>query len=190
MTSTGGACIVHTLGHSTRTIDELMGLLTEAGIEILVDVRALPRSRKNPQFNFAVLPVSLAEVGIGYQHIPELGGRRRHPRDAPPSPNTFWRNESFRNYADYAMTGEFAAGMERLRALASSTCCAIMCAEAVWWRCHRRIISDYLLADGFEVRHILGPQAIEVAALTSGANRLPNGTLIYSASAVAAFLHQ
>ena len=181
MNSADGACIVHTLGHSTRTIGELTGLLSEARIEMVVDVRSVPRSRRNPQFNIDVLPGSLAESRIAYQHIPELGGRRHRTRTAPPSPNTFWRNESFRNYADYAMTREFAAGLARLRTLAHSRSCAIMCSEAVWWRCHRRIISDYLLADGIEVRHILGPQAIEVAALTSSTNRLPDGTLTYPA---------
>ncbi|HTT40266.1 MAG TPA: DUF488 domain-containing protein [Burkholderiales bacterium] len=170
---------VYTVGHSTRSIGELAGLLTEAAIELLVDVRSLPRSRRHPQFNIEVLPGSLAPFGIDYKHLAALGGLRDRPREAPPSANTFWRNESFRNYADYAMTGEFAAGMERLRGLANINCCAIMCSEAVWWRCHRRIISDYLLTEGFEVRHIMGEREVKSAVLTPGAEKLPGGALVY-----------
>jgi uncharacterized protein (DUF488 family) len=181
MSSAAGARLAHTIGHSTRTIAELVYLLREAAVRTVVDVRALPRSRTNPQFNIEVLPPSLAEFGITYQHIAELGGRRHRRHDAPPSPNTFWRNEAFRNYADYALTGEFAAGFDRLRYLAESSSCAIMCAEAVWWRCHRRIISDYLLVAGFEVLHILGERQINAAALTPGARQLPDGKLLYPA---------
>src|SRR5215471_3341997 len=110
---------VYTIGHSTRTIPEFAALLGESGIVVVADVRAIPRSRTNPQFNLDVLPVSLEEFGIRYQHFPELGGRRHHPRGAPPSPNTFWRNESFRNYADYAATDAFEVGFGRLRDLAA-----------------------------------------------------------------------
>jgi uncharacterized protein (DUF488 family) len=172
---------VYTIGHSTRTIPEFAALLGESGIEVVVDVRAIPRSRTNPQFNLDALPVSLEELGIGYQHFPELGGRRHHPRDAPPSPNTFWLNESFRNYADYAATTAFATGFARLRDLAGGERCAVMCSEAVWWRCHRRIISDYLLAHGTPVMHIMGPGKIEPATLTPNAHQLNNGTLVYRA---------
>jgi uncharacterized protein (DUF488 family) len=168
-----GTVTIYTIGHSTRTLVEFGALLGEAGIEMLVDVRAIPRSRTNPQFNSDTLPVSLAERGVGYEHIAELGGRRHHPRGAPPSPNTFWRNESFRNYADYAATDTFKAGMSRLRELAMSRSCAIMCSETLWWRCHRRIISDYLLSQDFAVLHIMGPRQIETATMTPGANRLP-----------------
>ena len=145
----------------------------------MVDVRAQPRSRRNPQFNIEALPGPLADSGIGYRHVAELGGRRHRPRGAPPSPNTFWRNESFRNYADYALTSEFAGGMAALRELAASGRCVVMCSEAVWWRCHRRIIADYLLAEGFLVLHILGARAIEPAELTAGAIRQGDGTLLY-----------
>ena len=179
MNSTAGGCAVHTIGHSTRTLGELAALLTEAAVRVVVDVRALPRSRKNPQFNIEALPASLAEFGMSYRHLPQLGGRRHRPRGAPASLNAFWRNESFRNYADYAMTSEFAGGLDALRELATSSRCAVMCSEAVWWRCHRRIIADYLLADGFTVLHILGPRAVEAAELTSGATRLPDGRLLY-----------
>lgn len=172
---------VYTIGHSTRTIPEFGALLGESGIEVVADVRAIPRSRTNPQFNLDVLPVSLEEFGIGYQHFPELGGRRHHLRGAPPSPNTFWRNDSFRNYADYAATAAFEAGFGRLRDLADVKRCAIMCSEAVWWRCHRRIISDYLLSRGIPVMHIMGPGKTAPAILTPSAQQLSNGTLVYRA---------
>jgi uncharacterized protein (DUF488 family) len=172
---------VYTIGHSTRTIPEFAALLGESGIEVVADVRAIPRSRTNPQFNLDVLPVSLEEFEIGYQHFPELGGRRHHPRGAPPSPNTFWRNDSFRNYADYAATDAFAAGFARLRDLAEGERCAIMCSEAVWWRCHRRIISDYLLSRGIPVMHIVGPGKTEPATLTPNAHQQSDGALVYRA---------
>jgi len=172
---------VYTIGHSTRTIPDFGALLAESGIEVVADVRAIPRSRTNPQFNLDVLPVSLKEFGIGYQHFPELGGRRHHPRGAPPSPNTFWRNDSFRSYADYAATDPFEVGFARLRDLADDERCVIMCSEAVWWRCHRRIISDYLIAQGIPVMHIMGPGKVEPATLTPNAHQLSNGTLVYRA---------
>lgn len=172
---------VYTIGHSTRTIAEFGALLAEHAVELVADVRSFPRSRTNPQFNLEVLPLSLAELGIGYQHIAELGGRRHRPRDAPPSLNTFWRTESFRNYADYAATEPFRLGMARLKELAQLRRCAIMCAEALWWRCHRRIISDYLLAEGIAVRHIMAAHDTEPATLTSNAQRLNDGTLVYPA---------
>jgi uncharacterized protein (DUF488 family) len=179
MSAAAGGCTVHTIGHSTRTLEEFAFLLTEAAVRVVVDVRALPRSRKNPQFNIEALPTSLAHFGMDYRHLPELGGRRHRPPGAPPSLNAFWRNDSFRNYADYALTSEFAAGLDALRNLATSSRCAVMCSEAVWWRCHRRIIADYLLAGGFTVLHILGARAVQVAELTSGATRLPDGRLLY-----------
>lgn len=181
MSSAAGARSVHTIGHSTRTLDELAALLSEAAVATVVDVRSIPRSRHNPQFNIETLPESLTRFGMGYQHLVELGGRRHRARGAPPSPNTYWQNDSFRNYADYAMTAGFARGMEKLRELAGRSRCAIMCSEAVWWRCHRRIISDYLLAEGFDVLHIMGPRQIEAATPTPGVTRAPDGTLIYPA---------
>jgi len=170
---------IYTIGHSTRTIAEIGALLAEPGIQVVADVRAIPRSRTNPQFNIEGLPASLAGFGVSYQHIPELGGRRHHPRGAPPSPNTFWRNESFRNYADYAATDAFNVGFTRLRELANAQRCAIMCSEAVWWRCHRRIISDYLIAQGIAVLHIMGPHQIDPATLTPNACEMSNGMLVY-----------
>ncbi|HJS92281.1 MAG TPA: DUF488 domain-containing protein [Steroidobacteraceae bacterium] len=170
---------VFTIGHSSRSAAELICLLQEAAADLVADVRAFPRSRTNPQFNGPVLQESLAGAGIAYRYLPALGGRRR-PRDTP-SPNTLWRNESFRAYADYAGTGEFRAGLEQLCALTGAHRCAIMCAEAVWWRCHRRIIADYLLAEGFEVVHILGPGKLTPATLTPGARRSADGGLLYPA---------
>jgi len=172
---------VFTIGHSTRTISEFGALLSEAKVEVIVDVRSTPRSRTNPQFNIDSLPGSLAEFGVGYQHVPELGGRRHRARSAPPSPNTFWLNEAFRSYADYAATDAFSVGFATLQDLARRSCCAIMCSEALWWRCHRRIISDYLLAQGIEVLHIVGPHKIDPATLTPSARRLSNGKLVYPA---------
>ncbi len=179
--SHSGPLTVYTIGHSTRSIDQFGALLTDAGVELVVDVRAIPRSRTNPQFNHDALPASLAPLGIGYQHIAELGGRRGRAREAPPSANTFWRNTSFRNYADYAATAAFRSGLERLREFSARQRSVIMCSETLWWRCHRRIISDYLLADGIAVLHIMGPHKIEPATLTPNAQRLEDGTLVYLA---------
>ncbi len=171
--------VVYTIGHSTRTIPEFVTLLRQVAVEWVVDVRSIPRSRTNPQFNLDTLPGSLGAVGISYSHSPALGGRRHRPRGAPPSPNTLWRNQSFRNYADYAQTDGFRGGLDELRALSSGHCCALMCAEAVWWRCHRRIIADYLLAEGVPVAHIMGDADVRAATLTVGARRLPGGLLVY-----------
>lgn len=173
--------IVYTIGHSTRPIGEFAALLREREVQVVADVRSMPRSRMNPRFNIETLPAALGEFGVIYRHIPELGGRRHRPRDAPPSPNTFWRNESFRSYADYTATDAFKIGITCLEELVGIHCCAIMCSEALWWRCHRRIISDYLLEQGLQVLHIMGPRKAEPAALTPNARRLTDGTLIYPA---------
>ena len=170
---------VFTIGHSTRSIEDLTDLLRENGVDLLIDVRAVPRSRFNPQFNAEALPEPLAEAGIGYRHLKALGGLRHHPKGAPPSPNTAWRNDSFRNYADYALTPAFRAGLGELIALALAHRAAIMCAEAVWWRCHRRIIADYLLQRGIAVRHIMAAGKVEVAHLTAGAEAKADGTILY-----------
>ena len=171
---------VYTIGHSTRPVAELVALLRQAGVDLLVDVRSVPRSRTNPQFNTDVLPQALAEAGIAYRHIRALGGLRHKPKDAPPSPNTLWRSDPFRNYADYALTEPFRAGLAELRGLAQQHVCAIMCAEAVWWRCHRRIVADYLLAGEVSVAHIMPAGKIEPARLTPGAVPQPDGTILYS----------
>jgi uncharacterized protein (DUF488 family) len=168
-----------TIGHSTRSLAELIELLRDAGVKVLVDVRTIPRSRTNPQFNGETLPEELALFGIEYRHVAALGGLRRRRRDGPVSPNTFWENASFRNYADYAASEAFQAGLQTVRSLGHTRRLAIMCAEAVWWRCHRRIIADYLIAAGETVFHILGPRKIELAHLTPAARPTPEGTLIY-----------
>jgi uncharacterized protein (DUF488 family) len=171
---------LYTIGHSTHTILEFVALLQQVAVELVVDVRSIPRSRTNPQFNVETLPGSLMAVGIAYRHLRALGGRRHRSRDAPPSPNTLWRNQSFRNYADYAATDAFRVGLDELRSLILERCCAVMCAEAVWWRCHRRIIADYLLEEGIPVAHIMGRDNIQPATPTPGVSRLPGGTLVYS----------
>lgn len=173
---------VFTIGHSTRTIAEFVALLRQVAVDLLVDVRSIPRSRTNPQFNADALPEALADAGITYCHLPALGGLRHRTKGAMPSPNTFWRIAAFRNYADYAATDAFRRGLDELRARARDNRCAIMCAEAVWWRCHRRIIADYLLAEGVPVAHILGPNKIVPAKLTLGVRSLPDGTLVYPAA--------
>lgn len=168
-----------TIGHSTRPIESFAQLLREAGCTLVVDVRTVPRSRTNPQFNFDSLPLSLADHEIGYRHIAALGGLRGRRKGAPPSPNGFWENTSFRNYADYTATEAFHAGLDELRELGRRFSCAIMCAEAVWWRCHRRLIADYLLAEGEQVLHIMGPGKLEPAKLNPAAVRQAEGIIIY-----------
>ena len=144
--------IVFTIGHSPNA-EEFVSLLQQAGITLLVDVRSIPRSRAMPQFNIDTLSDALAVEGIRYEHLRALGGRRHHHKGAPPSRNTYWRVQAFRNYADYAELNEFRAGLDTLRKLAHEDKCAIMCAEAVWWQCHRRIIADYLLAGDVRRAH-------------------------------------
>ena len=170
----------YTIGHSTRAIPEFVDLLREAHVCLVVDVRTVPRSRTNPQFNRDDLRASLAGYQIGYEHMAELGGLRSRQRQIAPSPNTYWENESFRNYADYALTDQFRTGLARLCDLGSESITAIMCAEAVWWRCHRRIITDYLLASGRAVFHILGAGKIAAASLTPAARLGANG-IVYTA---------
>jgi uncharacterized protein (DUF488 family) len=173
---------IFTIGHSTRTIAEFVALLRRVAVDLLVDVRSIPRSRTNPQFNADALPEALLDAGIAYRHLAALGGLRHRPKGAMPSPNTLWRVAAFRNYADYAATDAFRTGLDELRALARDNCCAIMCAEAVWWRCHRRIIADYLLAEGAPVAHIMGLNKIDPAKLTTGVRSLPGGMLVYPAA--------
>jgi uncharacterized protein (DUF488 family) len=170
---------IFTIGHSTRPLAELVALLREAGVAVLVDVRSVPRSRANPQFNTETLAPALAAAGIAYRHLPALGGLRGRRRGAEASRNTLWQVEAFRNYADYALTAAFRAGLDALVALAGERTAAIMCAEAVWWRCHRRIIADHLLARGIPVAHIMGPGKIVPATLTPGARLAAEGGVVY-----------
>jgi uncharacterized protein (DUF488 family) len=170
--------ILYTIGHSTRALDELVAMLQEAGVTRLADVRGIPRSGRHPQFNIDTLPEALAAAGIDYRHLPALGGRRPARKD-PPSRNALWRVQAFRNYADYAETREFQAGLAELERLASGRPTAIMCAEAVWWRCHRRLVADYMLARGWTVVHLMGPGQQQEGTLTDGAVPQPDGTIAY-----------
>ncbi len=172
-----------TIGHSTRSIGEFVSLLADAKIQLVVDVRSVPRSFTNPQYNSDVLPETLFESQIKYEHISALGGLRGRARDVPAGVNAFWQNRSFHNYADYAMSENFHLGLSRLRELGHARQCTIMCAEAVWWRCHRRVITDYLTAAGEMVFHIFGRNHIEPAHITSTAKLGPVGTLTYPADA-------
>lgn len=144
---------IYTIGHSTRPLDEFVALLKAHGITQLVDIRTIPRSRHNPQYEQTALQKSLPAQGVDYLHMKELGGLRPKVKN---SVNMAWHNESFRNYADYMQTGEFADGMQRLMELAGSKTTAIMCAEAVPWRCHRSLVADALVARGVDVQDIIG----------------------------------
>jgi uncharacterized protein (DUF488 family) len=147
-----------TIGHSTRPVGELLGLLGEHGVELLVDVRRFPASRRHPQFGREALAASLAAAGIEYLHEPDLGGRRQ---PLPGSPHTAWRVAAFRGYADYMDAPAFRAALDRLLRRAAGSRTAILCAEAVPWRCHRRLIADAATVAGTEVLHILGPGRAE-----------------------------
>ena len=168
---------IWTIGHSTRTIEEFIRALQANGIKLLADVRLLPGSKGYPQFNEEELARSLSDGAIGYEHFPEVGGRRKARKD---SRNTAWRNESFRGYADHMETAEFANGIARLQEMADSHgATAIMCAEAVWWKCHRSLIADYLKADGVAVIHIIDASKAELHPFTSTATMV-DGKLSYS----------
>jgi len=170
---------VYTIGHSNRSLEELLAMLRGYCIETLVDIRRFPRSRAHPQFDGAQLVSSLADAGVEYVHAPALGGRRGR-KDAPAAPpQDGWQNDAFRAFAAYATTPAFRSALGDLLARARRSRCAIMCAEAVWWRCHRRIVTDYLLAEGVRVRHILDAHHANDAWLTPFAHPQPDGTLRY-----------
>jgi uncharacterized protein (DUF488 family) len=171
----------YTVGHSTRSIGDFIELLVAAQVGLVVDVRAFPRSRTNPDYDREALPQSLSQFRISYEHVAELGGRRPRQRDIDPGVNGFWKNQSFHNYADYAMGGGFRSSLAGLRARGNLQPCVLMCAEAMWWRCHRRIIADYLLVAGEHVFHILGPGKIVPGTLTPAAKPGPGSTLTYPA---------
>ena len=166
---------VWTVGHSTRTAEEFEQILKAHGIEVLVDVRSFPGSRRYPQFNRDALAESLGRIGIEYKHEPRLGGRRTPRKD---SHNTAWRNASFRAYADHMESEDFRQGVEELLELAANARTAIMCAEAVWWRCHRSLIADYLKAAGQTVIHIISQSKTEEHPFTSAASFV-EGNLSY-----------
>lgn len=159
-----------TIGHSSRSLDDFLALLHESAIGCVVDVRSLPGSRKFPWFNADALAASLKHAGIDYSHEAALGGRRKRSLPDTDRRNAMWHNASFRRYADYALSAPFACALTHLEQRARHTRCVIMCAEAVWWRCHRRIITDHLLAHGHAVYHIMGPGQVTTATLTPGAH--------------------
>lgn len=173
-TADAGTTTVWTIGHSTRDITDFLALLELNGIQAVADVRSLPGSRKYPHFNAEELGPVLTAAGIDYVPLKQLGGRRRAKKD---SPNTVWRHPAFRGYADYMETEDFEKGIEDLLALARVRRVAIMCSEAVWWRCHRSMISDYLKSVGVLVEHIMDGKTVE-HPYTSAA-RLLGGRLVY-----------
>jgi len=168
-----------TIGHSTRGLEEFLGMLRDARVEVLIDVRSFPRSRTNPVYNIDRLPTDLEAVQIGYRHEPELGGRRNRQAGVDEAVNALWRVRSFHNYADYALGGVFGAAFAALVTLGRQRRVALMCAEAVWWRCHRRIITDWLLLNGEAVEHLMGPGQTEAAKPTPGAVRTADGKVVY-----------
>jgi uncharacterized protein (DUF488 family) len=172
-----GTATIWTIGHSTRPIEEFLGLLQTYRVEIIADVRRFPGSRKHPHYGQQALAATLAAQGLGYSWLPTLGGRRRA---SPDSPNTAWRNAAFRGYADYMASAEFAQGMTNLLDLARCSRTALMCAEAVWWRCHRALIADALCVRGIEVVHILDAGHSTPHPMTQPA-RIVDGRLTYSA---------
>jgi uncharacterized protein (DUF488 family) len=169
---------IWTIGHSTRPIEEFLGLLTGSRIKVIADVRSFPGSRKYPQYGKEALAATFAAHSIGYRWLQALGGRRRV---SPDSPNTAWRNASFRGYADYMSSTQFEHGLAQLLEVASKARTAMMCAEAVWWRCHRSMIADALCVRGIEVVHILDAEHSTVHPMTAPA-RIVRGELTYAAA--------
>lgn len=171
-----------TIGHSNRSLDAFLELLKGADVRLLADIRTIPRSRANPQFNQETLPASLAAAGIAYDPVAALGGRRRKSRDVPHEVNALWTNQSFHNYADYALSDAFCTGLDHLIEQGRTQRCAMMCSEAVWWRCHRRIVADHLLARGEAVIHIMEKGRLDPARLTPGAVIRADGSVVYPES--------
>ena len=166
---------VFTIGHSTRSIPEFIELLRAGEVQLVVDIRSIPRSRTNPQYNVDVLPGELEAFQIAHMRIAELGGLRGKVTGIPAEVNGFWENRSFHNYADYALTGAFRSGLAQLLEVTAARRTAIMCAEAVWWRCHRRIVSDYLIHAGRSVFHLMGTNVATPARLTDAVVAAPDG---------------
>jgi uncharacterized protein (DUF488 family) len=176
MSNSSSAKTVWTVGHSNRQQDEFFGLLIAERIEVVADVRRFPGSRRNPHFSSDALETTLAKAGLQYRHFPELGGRRN--QRAENSPNTAWRVEAFGAYADYMVSSEFTDAFANLVALATQERTAIMCAEALPWRCHRRLIADQFVATGWRVLDIVGPGQVKEHALPAFA-KVVNGTVTY-----------
>lgn len=149
----------------------------------VIDIRSIPRSRTNPQYNSDALPETLADLQIGYFHIARLGGLRSKDKSVAPETNGFWENQSFHNYADYAITPSFRTGLDQLIELGRERRCAMMCSEAVWWRCHRRIVADHLIALGEDVCHLMGGDKVEPAKLTVGARITQDKIVTYPTTA-------
>jgi uncharacterized protein (DUF488 family) len=168
-----------TIGHSDRSPQTVIDMLREAGVRLLIDVRSFPKSRSNPDFNDDTFAQSLAGHQIGYLHMLALGGRRPKQPGVDDDLNAFWRVRSFHNYADYALGADFQNAFAELVELGQRQSLAMMCAEAVWWRCHRRIITDWLLLHGQKVRHLMAPGRIDMAEPTEGAQLREDGTVIY-----------
>ncbi|HCN84695.1 MAG TPA: Fe-S cluster assembly protein HesB [Sphingobacteriaceae bacterium] len=166
---------IWTIGHSTRPLEEFLSMLHSFNIEMVADIRSFPGSRKFPQYNKEALSVSLPQNNIQYVHLKSLGGRRKVK---PDSKNTAWRNAAFRGYADYMETNSFKEGITELEKIALKQRTAYMCSEAVWWRCHRSMVSDYLKLNGWNVMHIMGIRKEEIHPYTSPA-RIVNGKLSY-----------
>lgn len=169
-----------TIGHSTLSIPAFVALLQAGPVRLVVDVRSIPKSRTNPQFNEAGLRGSLSEYQLGYRRIPGLGGLRKRVPEVPSQVNGWWDNQSFHNYADHALGPDFQEGLAELIDLGRETRLAIMCSEAVWWRCHRRIIADHLLARGETVYHLMNAGSVVPASLSKGA-RVEGTTVTYPA---------
>lgn len=168
-----------TMGHSNRSPETAVDMLREAGVRLLVDVRSFPKSRSNPDFNDDRFPQTLADHQIGYRHMPALGGRRPKQPGIDGDLNAFWRVRSFHNYADYALGADFRNAFDELVELGRNRSLAMMCSEAVWWRCHRRIITDWLLLHGHEVRHLMALGRIEPGRITEGARLREDGAVVY-----------
>ena len=172
---------IFTVGHSTRAFEELLDALREQRVEVVVDIRKLPGSNRCPQFNQDDLRPALSESGIDYRWIEGLTGRRPVSKTVPFKVNAWWRDRSFHNYADHAIGQGFAGSLEEVCGIAEEKRVALMCSEAVWWRCHRRIIADHLMACGRHVSHIMGPGRVVNASLSDGARKGPEGGVTYPA---------
>ncbi|WP_234026725.1 DUF488 family protein [Melaminivora suipulveris] len=170
-----------TIGHSSRSLEEFLLLLQQAEVTRVVDIRKIPRSRANPQFNEDAMPEALAPHGVGYEHLARLGGLRGKVQGVEREVNGFWTNASFHRYADYALTPPFAEGLAELIALGRRERVAFMCSEAVWWRCHRRIVADWLVARGEAVFHIMAAGRVDPVRMTPGAVVAPDGVVRYPA---------